>query len=73
MECSSNSLAHTQQRKNKDIPEGGSKGVILTTARNADYASAFKRYIDAILDLLIPDPEVRFSHSNVLLNLFNRS
>ena len=27
-------LANTQQRKNKDIPEGGAKGVILLDARS---------------------------------------
>ena len=48
-------LANTQQRKNKDIPEGGSKGVILLDYRHQDKARvAFEKYIDSILDLLIP-------------------
>ncbi|KAI1000684.1 NAD-specific glutamate dehydrogenase [Podosphaera aphanis] len=48
-------LANTQQRKNKDIPEGGSKGVILLNAQHQDQSSvAFEKYIDSILDLLIP-------------------
>lgn len=48
-------LANTQQRKNKDIPEGGSKGVILLDNRHQDKASvAFEKYIDSILDLLLP-------------------
>ncbi|QDS71655.1 glutamate dehydrogenase (NADP(+)) gdh1 [Venturia effusa] len=48
-------LANTQQRKNKDIPEGGSKGVILLDSRHQDKASvAFEKYIDSILDLLLP-------------------
>lgn len=48
-------LASTQQRKNKDIPEGGSKGVILLDAKQQDRASeAFEKYIDSILDLLLP-------------------
>ena len=48
-------LANTQQRKNKDIPEGGSKGVILLDWRQQDKARvAFEKYIDSILDLLIP-------------------
>lgn len=48
-------LASTQQRKNKDIPEGGSKGVILLDAQQQDKGSvAFEKYIDSILDLLIP-------------------
>lgn len=48
-------LASTQQRKNKDIPEGGSKGVILLDPKQQDKArEAFEKYIDAILDLLLP-------------------
>ena len=47
-------LANTQQRKNKDIPEGGSKGVILLDIRHQSKAKvAFQKYIDAILDLLL--------------------
>ncbi|KAI8416865.1 hypothetical protein FOFC_03178 [Fusarium oxysporum] len=48
-------LASTQQRKNKDIPEGGSKGVILLDPEEQDRArEAFEKYIDSILDLLLP-------------------
>jgi glutamate dehydrogenase len=48
-------LANTQQRKNKDIPEGGSKGVILLDAQQQDKGSvAFEKYIDSIMDLLLP-------------------
>jgi len=48
-------LANTQQRKNKDIPEGGSKGVILLDASHQDKGSvAFEKYIDSIMDLLLP-------------------
>lgn len=48
-------LANTQQRKNKDIPEGGSKGVVLLDAEHQDKATqAFQKYIDSILDLLLP-------------------
>ncbi|KAL2124443.1 hypothetical protein VTJ04DRAFT_808 [Mycothermus thermophilus] len=47
-------LASTQQRKNKDIPEGGSKGVILLDPKQQDRArEAFEKYIDSILDLLL--------------------
>lgn len=51
-------LASTQQRKNKDIPEGGSKGVILVNQGSAqsNYQDCFVKYIDSILDLLIKDP-----------------
>lgn len=50
-------LANTQQRKNKDIPEGGSKGVILLDVKHQDKVRvAFEKYIDSILDLLLkPD------------------
>jgi len=48
-------LANTQQRKNKDIPEGGSKGVILLDAAHQSKGSvAFEKYIDSIMDLLLP-------------------
>ncbi|KAL9084736.1 MAG: hypothetical protein Q9165_007911 [Trypethelium subeluteriae] len=48
-------LANTQQRKNKDIPEGGSKGVILLDGNHQDKTRvAFEKYIDSILDLLLP-------------------
>lgn len=48
-------LANTQQRKNKDIPEGGAKGVILLDFKHQDKTRiAFEKYIDSILDLLLP-------------------
>jgi glutamate dehydrogenase len=48
-------LANTQQRKNKDIPEGGSKGVILLDINHQDKTRvAFEKYIDSIIDLLLP-------------------
>ncbi|RPI27437.1 MAG: hypothetical protein EHM61_08490 [Acidobacteria bacterium] len=53
-------LACTQQLKNKDIPEGGSKGTILLHLDSQDKAeSAFKNYIDGLLDLvMVPSPEI---------------
>jgi glutamate dehydrogenase len=53
------SLAFTQNKKNKDIPEGGAKGIILPSfgSSRAEGEQAFHRYIDALLDLLAPsDP-----------------
>jgi glutamate dehydrogenase len=49
-------LASTQNKKNKDIPEGGSKGIILPAfgTSRADAQQAFRCYIDAMLDLLVP-------------------
>ncbi|CDK25964.1 unnamed protein product [Kuraishia capsulata CBS 1993] len=48
-------LASTQQRKNKDIPEGGSKGVILLNPGAAQERprECFTKYIDSLLDLLL--------------------
>lgn len=47
-------LASTQQRKNKDIPEGGSKGTILLDIDQQDRPRvAFEKYVDSLLDLLI--------------------
>lgn len=47
-------LASTQQRKNKDIPEGGSKGTILLDIPHQDKAQvAFEKYVDSMLDLLV--------------------
>jgi glutamate dehydrogenase len=47
-------LAATQHRKNKDIPEGGSKGTILLDINQQDKPLvAFEKYVDSVLDLLI--------------------
>ncbi|EDO08524.1 Glutamate/Leucine/Phenylalanine/Valine dehydrogenase family protein [Babesia bovis T2Bo] len=53
-------LSYTQSLKNKDIPEGGSKGVILLDkAPNADLAQIYTRnsfmcYVDGLLDVMMP-------------------
>eukprot|EP01080_Neovahlkampfia_damariscottae_P010211 gene10211-2631_t len=47
-------LANTQQRKNKDIPEGGSKGTILLYQTHQSHTVvAFQKYVDSLLDLLL--------------------
>jgi len=46
-------LASTQSLKNKDIPEGGAKGTILPSL-GANPRLCFEKYVDSILDLLIP-------------------
>lgn len=51
-------LAWAQHLKNKDIPEGGAKGVILITPGSAPGAAA-RAYADALLDLIAPDPRTR--------------
>ena len=47
-------LAYAQQLKNKDIPEGGSKAVVLL-APGADVEPGVKAFIDGLLDLLSVD------------------
>jgi len=54
-------LAYTQQLKNKDIPEGGAKGVILLdSARGGKHSQSiasgqdcFLKYMDALLDCML--------------------
>jgi len=66
-------LAFTQQKKNKDIPEGGSKGtILLSPSHQSEDASrvCFLGYIDALLDCMLhqkcglhswlPQPELLF-------------
>ncbi|CCW67792.1 unnamed protein product [Phytomonas sp. Hart1] len=53
-------LALTQLNKNKDIPEGGSKGTILVSSRfhtkfdERVCKRIFLQYVDAMLDLVMP-------------------
>lgn len=65
-------LANTQQRKNKDIPEGGSKGVILLDAGAAQERpkACFEKYVDALIDLLLKQhiPGVKDSY----VDLYNK-
>ncbi len=52
-------LSLTQHKKNKDIPEGGSKGTILLGWEDQDKAEiSFKKYVNGLLDLLSPDEEI---------------
>jgi glutamate dehydrogenase len=52
-------LALTQQKKNKDIPEGGSKGTILLAMDHQDKnVIAFQKYIDAMMDLLVANDQI---------------
>nr|AAD02872.1 glutamate dehydrogenase [Trypanosoma brucei] len=56
-------LALTQLLKNKDIPEGGSKGTILVSSRYLNTFNQplceriFLQYADALLDVVIPGEE----------------
>ncbi len=56
-------LASAQQHKNKDIPEGGSKGVILAMP-SANFEQVGRAYVDSLLDLIIPDPHVDMLHAD---------
>jgi len=48
-------LSYAQLLKNKDIPEGGSKGTILVEPSSTyDKKRTFLQYIDALCDLLVP-------------------
>lgn len=49
-------LAESQQLKNKDIPEGGAKAVLLLDP-GADPTLALKSAVDGLLDLLVPGDE----------------
>jgi glutamate dehydrogenase len=56
-------LSYTQEKKNKDIPEGGSKGTVLLSPQHQDNVKiAFKKYTDALLDLLLLNREGVVSH-----------
>lgn len=55
-------LSYAQQLKNKDIPEGGSKGVILVNCTKLDQKykkfalrAGVKKFTDAMLDLMVED------------------
>jgi len=59
-------LASAQQFKNKDIPEGGSKAVILL-GPDADIDLAVKSMVDSFLDLLvIPEGEDGFVQPGIV-------
>ncbi|GFE53554.1 glutamate Leucine Phenylalanine Valine dehydrogenase family protein [Babesia ovis] len=57
-------LSYTQSLKNKDIPEGGSKGVILLDkAVSAEVANIFTRnsfmcYVDGLIDMMMPNDQM---------------
>jgi glutamate dehydrogenase len=62
------SLSLTQQRKNKDIPEGGSKAVIFLSLRHQDKSQvAFRKFVDALLDLLIPNEAIVNLHGKPVM------
>ncbi|KNZ46150.1 glutamate dehydrogenase [Puccinia sorghi] len=62
-------LAFTQSLKNSTIPEGGAKGTILPELESNPRA-CFEKYVDGILDLLIPgkSPGIK----DPIVDLYNR-
>ena len=52
-------LADTQNLKNKDIPEFGSKGTILLDRHAQTHGiAAFRKYISGLLDVIIPSKHI---------------
>ncbi|KAK1932694.1 Glutamate/Leucine/Phenylalanine/Valine dehydrogenase family protein [Babesia divergens] len=57
-------LSYTQSLKNKDIPEGGSKGVILLDKSDKkDVTDVYTRasfmcYVDGLIDVMLPNEEM---------------
>ena len=48
-------LAYTQNKKNKDIPEFGSKGtILLNLTSQASGFLTFQKYVSGLLDIIIP-------------------
>jgi len=67
-------LASTQHRKNKDLPEGGSKGTILMNYGRQSYTiEAFHKYIDALLDLMIIEGNSIVDHLKNRRNIIFRT
>lgn len=55
-------LAYAQQLKNKDIPEGGAKAVILVEPEQT-ITRCVRAFVDSILDLISPEPA---THSRIV-------
>lgn len=65
-------LSYAQQLKNKDIPEGGSKAVlVLKPGGHRD--RAVKSAINALLDLLVQGDEAHESKSDRIISYYDKS
>ena len=65
-------LSHAQQLKNKDIPEGGSKAVlVLSPGGHRD--QAVKGSVNALLDLLVEKDETREDSSKALVSYYDKT
>ncbi|MCG8421547.1 MAG: NAD-glutamate dehydrogenase [Proteobacteria bacterium] len=56
-------LAFAQQLKNKDIPEGGAKAVVLSQP-DIPLNRSFKAFVNSLIDLMSPDEAVRAQIAN---------
>lgn len=64
-------LSHAQQMKNKDIPEGGAKGVLLLRP-SGDRISAVRGGVNALLDLLVRDDESHDHTQEKLISYYEK-
>ena len=64
-------LASAQQLKNKDIPEGGAKAIVLVEPGSL-VGRSVKGFVDSLIDLITPEPKTksriidRFGHDELL-------
>ncbi|MCB9229498.1 MAG: NAD-glutamate dehydrogenase [Deltaproteobacteria bacterium] len=64
-------LSHAQQLKNKDIPEGGSKAVMILKP-GGNKARVVRGGINALLDLLVPDDEIHDANSRKKVSYYDK-
>ncbi len=64
-------LSYAQQQKNKDIPEGGSKGVMLLSVGGSRDV-AVRGAINALLDLLVSEDESHEGKISQLVNYYDK-
>jgi glutamate dehydrogenase len=67
-------LAFTQNLKNKDIPEFGSKGTVLLNPDSQHQGIiSFQRMVDSLLDLITePGPNVKPGHPHHIVNNYGK-
>jgi glutamate dehydrogenase len=63
-------LSHAQQLKNKDIPEGGSKGVLLLRPQG-NKSRAVRGAINALLDLLVSSDETHIERISKQISYYH--
>jgi glutamate dehydrogenase len=64
-------LSHAQQLKNKDIPEGGSKAVLLLKP-DGHRQQAVRGAVNALLDLLVTTDESREANATNQVSYYNK-